>query len=283
MISLFLPLAHGLLIGRQDLPIPAWLFAWGASLVLIVSFVALSVAWRDSKFSSDRLAAGLGAALASRHRARGRDRHRGDRRLPARSCRLHRARGDRRAEPELRGHLRVRDLLARHGGPQHPARRRVSRLQSVARDRAGRGRGVPADRRPAALAAAPLSRAARALAGGRRDRRLRLARAGLRGQRASAVGLQPRRCGRDARLHRLHAGRDGPVRGGDLARARRGVLGLLRDVLPARSARGPRRAPRGPPPAGRGTRWAPVPGSIALVVATIGATTFDGAQEGLWQ
>ncbi|HXF00673.1 MAG TPA: fenitrothion hydrolase [Solirubrobacterales bacterium] len=54
MISLFLPLAHGLLIGRQDLPIPAWLFAWGASLVLIVSFVALSVAWRDSKLSSDR-------------------------------------------------------------------------------------------------------------------------------------------------------------------------------------------------------------------------------------
>jgi hypothetical protein len=50
----FLPLAHGLLIGRQDLPIPVWLFAWGASLVLIVSFVALSVAWRDSKFSSDR-------------------------------------------------------------------------------------------------------------------------------------------------------------------------------------------------------------------------------------
>ena len=54
MISLFLPLAHGLLVGRQDLPIPTWLFAWGASVVLIVSFVALSVAWRDSKFSSDR-------------------------------------------------------------------------------------------------------------------------------------------------------------------------------------------------------------------------------------
>jgi hypothetical protein len=51
--SVLLPLAHGLVIGRQDLPIPTWLFAWGASLVLIVSFVALSVAWRDSKFSSD--------------------------------------------------------------------------------------------------------------------------------------------------------------------------------------------------------------------------------------
>ena len=48
MISVLLPIAHGLLIGRQDLPIPAWLFAWGASVVLIVSFVALSVAWRPA-------------------------------------------------------------------------------------------------------------------------------------------------------------------------------------------------------------------------------------------
>jgi hypothetical protein len=53
VISVSLPIAHGLLIGRQDLAIPQWLFAWGASLVLIVSFVALSIAWRDSKFSSD--------------------------------------------------------------------------------------------------------------------------------------------------------------------------------------------------------------------------------------
>jgi hypothetical protein len=38
------------LVGRQDLPIPEWLFAWGASLVLIVSFVALSLAWHRSRF-----------------------------------------------------------------------------------------------------------------------------------------------------------------------------------------------------------------------------------------
>ncbi|MEK6272881.1 MAG: fenitrothion hydrolase [Actinomycetota bacterium] len=37
--------AHAL-VGRQDLPIPEWLFAWGASLVLIVSFVAMTIAWR---------------------------------------------------------------------------------------------------------------------------------------------------------------------------------------------------------------------------------------------
>ncbi len=38
------------LVGRQDLPIPEWLFAWGASLVLIVSFVALSLAWHTTRF-----------------------------------------------------------------------------------------------------------------------------------------------------------------------------------------------------------------------------------------
>ena len=36
--------AHSALVGKQDLPIPEWLFAWGASLVLIVSFVALTLA-----------------------------------------------------------------------------------------------------------------------------------------------------------------------------------------------------------------------------------------------
>ena len=32
-------LAHGL-VGKQDLPIPRWLFAWAAAVVLVVSFVA---------------------------------------------------------------------------------------------------------------------------------------------------------------------------------------------------------------------------------------------------
>ena len=41
--------AHAL-VGRRDLPIPEWLFAWAASLVLIVSFVALSLAWHRSRF-----------------------------------------------------------------------------------------------------------------------------------------------------------------------------------------------------------------------------------------
>ena len=45
-------LAHAL-VGRQDLPIPTWLFAWGASLVLIVSFALLSVAWKAPRLQAD--------------------------------------------------------------------------------------------------------------------------------------------------------------------------------------------------------------------------------------
>ena len=48
-----LPVAHAL-VARKDLPVPAWLFAWGASIVLIVSFFALSVGWRTPRFEQDR-------------------------------------------------------------------------------------------------------------------------------------------------------------------------------------------------------------------------------------
>jgi hypothetical protein len=37
-------LAHGL-VGREDLPIPKWLFGWGATVVLVASFVGLAVLW----------------------------------------------------------------------------------------------------------------------------------------------------------------------------------------------------------------------------------------------
>jgi hypothetical protein len=62
---MLLPYAHAL-VARQDLPIPAWLFAWGASIVLIASFFALSVAWREPRFEDDRwrpYGAGLSRAL----------------------------------------------------------------------------------------------------------------------------------------------------------------------------------------------------------------------------
>ncbi|MEI6664175.1 MAG: fenitrothion hydrolase, partial [Actinomycetes bacterium] len=43
--------AHGL-TARADLPIPAWLFAWAATLVLLVSFAALAVLWRKPLLAS---------------------------------------------------------------------------------------------------------------------------------------------------------------------------------------------------------------------------------------
>jgi hypothetical protein len=36
--------AHGL-VGRTDLPIPTWLFGWAAAVVLVVSFIALATLW----------------------------------------------------------------------------------------------------------------------------------------------------------------------------------------------------------------------------------------------
>jgi hypothetical protein len=63
----WLPFAHAL-AARQDLPIPAWLFAWAASIVLIVSFFALSAAWRKPRFEQTGwrpLGAGVSRVLVS--------------------------------------------------------------------------------------------------------------------------------------------------------------------------------------------------------------------------
>ena len=59
--------AHGLVV-RADLPIPEWLFAWGAAIVLIVSFVALAVLWPKPRLEPERwrpLSARVGRALTS--------------------------------------------------------------------------------------------------------------------------------------------------------------------------------------------------------------------------
>jgi hypothetical protein len=66
-VSTILPVAHAL-VARKDLPVPTWLFAWGASIVLIVSFFALSVGWRTPRFEKERrrpLRADLSRALLS--------------------------------------------------------------------------------------------------------------------------------------------------------------------------------------------------------------------------
>src|SRR4029077_8569601 len=61
-VSFFLPVAHAL-VARKDLPVPAWLFAWGARFVLFFSFFALSVGWRVPRCEKDRWRP-LGAALS---------------------------------------------------------------------------------------------------------------------------------------------------------------------------------------------------------------------------
>jgi hypothetical protein len=45
--------AHGI-VGRADLPIPVWLFSWAAAIVLVVSFVALSALWTRPQLQSER-------------------------------------------------------------------------------------------------------------------------------------------------------------------------------------------------------------------------------------
>ncbi len=44
--------AHGLVV-RADLPIPEWLFGWAATVVLIISFVALAVLWPRPRLQED--------------------------------------------------------------------------------------------------------------------------------------------------------------------------------------------------------------------------------------
>ena len=68
-------LAHGL-VGREDLPIPRWLFGWAATVVLVASFVGLAVLWPKPRLEQpaerriagvprflDPLAGALGVAL----------------------------------------------------------------------------------------------------------------------------------------------------------------------------------------------------------------------------
>jgi hypothetical protein len=48
-------LAHGPLAGRRDLPVPLWLFVFGAAAALIISFVALSALWTEPRFEDRAL------------------------------------------------------------------------------------------------------------------------------------------------------------------------------------------------------------------------------------
>jgi uncharacterized membrane protein YhaH (DUF805 family) len=57
MVALAVPAAadgHGL-VGRTDLPIPQWMFAWAAGIVLVVSFVGLAALWPHPRLQQRRL------------------------------------------------------------------------------------------------------------------------------------------------------------------------------------------------------------------------------------
>jgi hypothetical protein len=49
--SFVIPLAHGI-GGRSDLPLPGWLFSWGAAVVLAVSFFGLAALWNEPKLET---------------------------------------------------------------------------------------------------------------------------------------------------------------------------------------------------------------------------------------
>lgn len=55
--------AHGLVV-RTDLPIPTWLFTWGAAVVIVVSFVALGALWREPRLEGDERFRPLPATLS---------------------------------------------------------------------------------------------------------------------------------------------------------------------------------------------------------------------------
>jgi hypothetical protein len=60
-------IAHGLVV-RSDLPIPEWLFGWGAAVVLLVSFAALAVLWPQPRLQDEHwrpLPWGTGRVIAS--------------------------------------------------------------------------------------------------------------------------------------------------------------------------------------------------------------------------
>jgi hypothetical protein len=61
-------IAHGI-VQRANLPIPEWLFAWAAAMVLLVSFVALALLWPKPKLTQDQfrpLPGPFGRVLGSR-------------------------------------------------------------------------------------------------------------------------------------------------------------------------------------------------------------------------
>ena len=194
--------AHGL-VGRAYLPVPTWLFAWAAGAVLVLSFVALARLWSTPRLERSRprrlfglprmlepLCGAVGVAVfvavvVCGVSAAARSRPRIWLRPPCSSCSGSPRRCSARSSATSSGLF----------NPWRAAARAASAL----------ARRWPPSRPRAAGAALP--RAARALAGGRRDHRLRLARARVRRARASGDARRAR-----GRLRAGAMGRHGAVR-----------------------------------------------------------------------
>jgi hypothetical protein len=284
VISLFLPVAHGVLIGRQDLPIPTWLFAWGASIVLIVSFVVLSLAWRDSVLSSERwrpVSEGLSHAVTS-----------------SLTQIVAGAIGvlllvavvytgfEGTQEPNLNfavtfvfvtfwlGMVVISILLGDVFRAFNPWRAIARAVGAVFRVIAGQSHAAPL-RYPEGLGRWPAAAGIVAFvwfelvygSGG-----------------FQAVGLEPSTVATGALVYTGYTlvamtlfGTETWLSRGEAFSVYYGMFSQLAPLEVRDGRLGVRR------PLAAATHWATVPGSIALVVATIANTTFDGAQEGLWQ
>jgi hypothetical protein len=283
VISLFLPLAHGLLIGRQDLPIPAWLFAWGASLVLIVSFVALSVAWRDSKLSEDGWRP-VSQRLSRPITGRGVEIVTGAIGVFLLGAVVYTGLNG-TDEPSLNfavtfvfvtfwlGMVVLSILLGDVFRAFNPWRAIARAAGAVFRLIAGQSHSEPL-RYPERLGRWP------AVAGIVAFVWIELvyATSGL-----GAVGLQPATVAAAALAYTAYTliamalfGVETWLQRGEAFSVYYGMFSQLAPLEVRDGRLGVRR------PLAAATRWASVPGSLALVIATIASTTFDGAQEGLW-
>ena len=260
--------------GRQDLPIPRWLFGWGAAVVLVVSFVALAVAVAASRGCRARASARVAARAARRST-----------RWPARSasrCSCSSSTpglaGTQTPTANLAPTFDLRAVLGRRAVAQRCCFGDVFRafnpwraVGRAARLVAGRVAGGPA------AGAAALPRAARPLAGGARDPRLRLGRARLR-RAATTRARSP--CSRwptppssssGMSLYGVEAWSATATRSASTSGSSRGSRRCAGATRALRVRRPLQRADAPRPPC---------PGRSRCCASMIGTTTFDGFSQG---
>jgi hypothetical protein len=278
----FIPFAHAL-AARQDLPVPAWLFAWAASIVLIVSFFALSAAWREPKFE-DEHARSLGERLSAILLS-----------LPAQI--LSGAIGvfllgvavyaglEGTEAPDRNFALTFLFVTCWLGFPFFSAIfgdlfRPFNPWRAVGRT-VGAGFGAIAGQRPAHLAYPERLGRWPAAVGLLAVVWLEVIYGASGGV---AVGLDPHACAVAALFYSVYTlammavfGTEEWCERGEVFSVYFGMFGRL-GIFGSRDGRLQRRRPFS-----AATKWATVPGSAALVIASIASTSYDGASEGAFK